>query len=112
VPGYLVVCVGLSEVISSSTKDQILRFLDIIVKVVQDALCDDEEGVRQIMAASSFQNLYTLVGSRAMDEVVPALIVSLESSDSDDIRRVRALNGLTGILSIKDIITFASERLR
>jgi hypothetical protein len=39
--------VGLSEVISSSTKDQILRFLDIIVKVVQDALCDDEESVRQ-----------------------------------------------------------------
>jgi hypothetical protein len=36
-----------------------------------------------------------------MDEVVPALIVSLESSDSDDIRRVRALNGLTGILSIR-----------
>jgi HEAT repeat protein len=106
------VCVGLSEVISSSTKDQILRFLDIIVKVVQDALCDDEEGVRQI-AASSFQNLYTLVGSRAMDEVVPALIVSLESSDSDDIRRVRALNGLTGILSIRsrELLPYIIPRL-
>jgi hypothetical protein len=65
------------------------------------------------MAASSFQNLYTLVGSRAMDEVVPALIVSLESSDSDDIRRVRALNGLTGILSIRsrELLLYIIPRL-
>jgi hypothetical protein len=94
------VCVGLSEVISSSTKDQILRFIDIIVKVVQDAICDDDVDVRE-MAASSFQNLYSLVGSRAMDEVVPALMVALESSDRDNLRRDRALNGLTGILSIR-----------
>jgi hypothetical protein len=106
------VCVGLSEVIGSSTKDQILRFLDIIVKAVQDALCDDDESVRQ-MAASSFQNLYMLVGSRAMDEVVPALIVALESSDDDDIRQVRALNGLTGILSVrsKEILPYIIPRL-
>eukprot|EP00980_Cylindrotheca_fusiformis_P009505 scaffold2077_cov119-Cylindrotheca_fusiformis.AAC.8 len=106
------VCVGLSEVISSSTKDQILRFLDIIVKVVQDALCDDEPDVRQ-MAASSFQNLYTLVGSRAMDEVVPALVVSLESNDSDETRRLRALNGLTGILSIRsrELLPYIIPRL-
>lgn len=106
------VCVGLSEVISSSTKDQILRFLDIIVKVVQDALCDDEIEVRR-MAASSFQNLHTLVGSRAMDEVVPALIVSLESDDSDDVRRLRALNGLTGILSIRsrELLPYIIPRL-
>ena len=106
------VCVGLSEVIGSSTKDQIIRFVDIIVKVVQDALCDDDADVRQ-MAASSFQNLYILVGSRAMDEVVPALIVALESSDSDDVRRMRALNGLTGILSIrsKELLPYIIPRL-
>jgi len=105
------VCVGLSEVIGSSTKDQILRFIDIIVKVVQDALCDDEPGVRE-MAASSFQNLYNLVGNRAMDEVVPALMVALESTD-DDIRRDRALNGLTGILSIrsKELLPYIIPRL-
>jgi len=106
------VCVGLSEVIGSSTKDQILRFLDIIVKAVQDALCDDDEGVRE-MAASSFQNLYILVGSRAMDEVVPSLIVALESDDADEERRIKALNGLTGILSIrsKEILPYIIPRL-
>jgi HEAT repeat protein len=105
------VCVGLSEVIGSSTKDQILRFIDIIVKVVQDALCDDDLSVRQ-MAASSFQNLYNLVGSRAMDEVVPALMVALENTD-DDSSRVRALNGLTGILSIrsKELLPYIIPRL-
>jgi HEAT repeat protein len=105
------VCVGLSEVIGSSTKDQILRFIDIIVKVVQDALCDDDASVRE-MAASSFQNLYNLVGSRAMDEVVPALMVALENTD-DEIGRERALNGLTGILSIrsKELLPYIIPKL-
>jgi HEAT repeat protein len=106
------VCVGLSEVIGSSTKDQILKFLDIIVKVVQDALCDDDESVRK-MAASSFQNLYILVGNRAMDEVVPALMVALESSEDDETKRARALNGLTGILSIRsrELLPYIIPRL-
>jgi HEAT repeat protein len=105
------VCVGLSEVIGSSTKEQILRFLDIIVKVVQDALCDDDVSVRG-MAASSYQNLYNLVGNKAMDEVVPSIKVSLESND-DEVRRERALNGLTGILSIrsKELLPYIIPRL-
>jgi HEAT repeat protein len=105
------VCVGLSEVIGSSTKDQIIRFLDIIVNVVQDAICDDNEGVRE-MAASSFQNLYNLVGSMAMDEVVPSLMVALENEDDED-RSYRALNGLTGILNIrsKELLPYIIPRL-
>ena len=94
------VCVGLSEVIQSSTKDHILKFIDIIVKVVQDALCDDDDGVRE-MAASSFQHLHSLVGNRAMDEVVPSLMVALETSGGDETKQTRALNGLTGILSMR-----------
>eukprot|EP00536_Pseudo-nitzschia_multiseries_P003235 jgi/Psemu1/185424/e_gw1.48.135.1 len=106
------VCVGLSEVISSSTKDQILRFLDIIVRVVQDAICDDNQGVRE-MAAASFQNLYNLVGSTAMDEVVPSLMVALESAEEDENRSERAMNGLTGILSIrsKELLPYIIPRL-
>ena len=105
------VCVGLTEVIGSSTKDQIIRFLDIIVKVVQDAICDDHEGVRE-MAASSFQNLYNLVGNLAMDEVVPSLMVALESEDDEE-RSFRALNGLTGILNIrsKELLPYIIPRL-
>eukprot|EP00934_Nitzschia_sp_Nitz4_P004140 Nitzschia sp. Nitz4//scaffold10_size219509//6161//15193//NITZ4_001393-RA/size219509-augustus-gene-0.260-mRNA-1//-1//CDS//3329532815//4130//frame0 len=106
------VCVGLSRVISSSTKDQILRYFDLIVKVVQDALCDEDESVRE-RASVCFQNLHVLVGSRAMDEVVPSLMVALESSESDETRRSRALNGLTGILSLrsKQLLPYIIPRL-
>lgn len=95
------VCVGLMEVIScSTTRDQILRFIEIIVKVVQDALTDESAKVRK-MAASSFQSLHPVVGSRAFDEVVPSLMVALENKDGDEKSRARALNGLTGILSVR-----------
>lgn len=106
------VCVGLTEVIGSSTKDQIIKHLDTVVKVVQDTLCDDDESVREL-AASSFQNLYSLVGSRAMDEVVPSLMVALENGDLDEVRRTRALNGLTGILGIrsKELLPYIIPRL-
>lgn len=105
------VCVGLSEVIKSSTKDQIVRYIDIIVKLVQDALCDEDELVRQ-MAASSFQSLYSVVGSRAMDEVVPSLMVALELG-RDEASRNRALNGLTGIMRVrsKDLLPYVVPRL-
>lgn len=104
------VCVGLTEVINCSTKDQILRFLEIIVKVVQDALSDDDANVRK-MAATSFQSLHSVVGSRAMDEVVPSLMVSLENGDPKT--RHRALNGLTGILSVRsrELLPYIVPRL-
>ena len=105
------VCVGLSEVIKHSTKDQILRFIEIIVKVVQDALSDDDENVRK-MAAASFQSLYNVVGDRAFDEVIPSLMVALEKGDSEE-KRHRALNGLTGILGVRsrELLPYIIPRL-
>jgi HEAT repeat protein len=104
------VCVGLSEVLGVSTREQILRFIEIIVKVVQDALCDEDEGVRD-MAASCFQNLHKAVGNKALDEIVPSLLVALESDD--ETKRIRALNGLTGILSIRsrELLPYIIPRL-
>ncbi|KAL9182373.1 hypothetical protein ACHAXT_013025 [Thalassiosira profunda] len=92
------VCVGLAEVIDCSSKEQLQKFLDIIIKVVQDALCDDDQEVRT-MAASCFQNLYNVVGNRTLDEIVPALLVAMESEDEEE--KTRALNGMTGILSVR-----------
>lgn len=106
------VCVGLSEVIKCSTKEQIVRFIEIIVKVVQDALSDESPRVRK-MAASSFQSLYLVVGSRAFDEVVPSLMVALENDQTSEDSRMRALNGLTGILSVrsKELLPYLIPRL-
>jgi hypothetical protein len=104
------VCVGLSEVLNVSTKEQILRFIEIIVVVVRDALCDEDEGVREI-AASCFQILHKAIGDPALNEIVPSLLVGLESED--DKARTRALNGLTGILSIRsrELLPFIIPRL-
>ena len=63
------------------------------------------------MAASCFQSLYTVVGSRALDEVVPTLLFAMESEDDD--AKVRAVNGLVGILSIrsKELLPYLIPRL-
>lgn len=104
------VCVGLAEVIDCSSKEQITKFLDIIVKVVQDALCDDNGEVRT-MAASCFQNLYNLVGNRTLDEIVPALLVAMEG-DNDE-AKARSLNGMVGILSVRsrELLPYIVPRL-
>jgi hypothetical protein len=102
-------CVGLTEVISCSTKEQLLKFLEILVKAVRDALCDEDEDVRK-MAISAFQQLYGVVGSRVLDEIVPVLLVSM---DMDDETRKRAVYGLTGILTVrsKELLPFLVPRV-
>jgi hypothetical protein len=106
------VCVGLTEVIKCSTKDQIIRYIEIIVKVVQDALATDDPKVRA-MAATSFQSLYAVVGGRAMDEIIPSMMVALENGEQDYDARARALNGLTGILSVRsrELLPYILPRL-
>jgi HEAT repeat protein len=106
------VCVGLTDVLKSSTKEQILRYLEIIVKVIQDALCDENETVRK-MAAMTFKSLHAVVGNLALDQVVPSLMVALESANHDDMSRVRALHGLTGILSVRsrELLPYIIPRL-
>jgi hypothetical protein len=105
------VCVGLTEVIKSSTREQILRFIEIIVKLVQDALSDEDPQVCQ-MAASSFQSLYSVVGNKALEEVLPSLMVALETS-KDEQSKTRALNGIAGIMSVRsrDILPYVVPRL-
>ena len=103
-------CVGLAEVISCSSKEHLLKFLDILVKAVRDALSDEDGDVRK-MAISAFQQLYSVVGSRVLDEIVPALLVSM---DMDDQTRTRAIYGLTGILTVrsKELLPILVPRVR
>ena len=104
------VCVGLAEVIACSSKEQIIKYLEILVKVVRDALCDESSEVRR-MAAECFQSLYQTVGARTLEEIVPPLLVGMESTD--DAAKARALNGMAGILSVrsKELLPFIIPRL-
>ena len=59
------------------------------------------------MAASSFQSLYAVVGNRALDEIVPTLMVAFSSPDEQS--RARALNGKNvslAIAPVQDILLF------
>ena len=105
------VCVGLNEVIKCSTKDQISKYLGLIVNLQKNSLSDDDADVRS-MAASSFQSLYSMVGSRAFDEVVPSLMVALEYNEDEE-SKTRALNGLVGILAVRsrELLPYIVPRL-
>jgi len=65
------------------------------------------------MAASSFESLHAVVGSQAMDEIVPSLMVALESGEEDESSRLRALNGLTGIIGVRsrELLPYIIPRL-
>ena len=105
-------CVGLSEVLACSTKEQLEKYLDIFTKAVQNALCDDDEGVREL-AASCFQTLYNTVGNRAFEQVVPVLLVAMSKQNTDESAARRAIVGLTGILKIRsrDLLPYLIPRL-
>ncbi|CAM9978455.1 unnamed protein product, partial [Phaeothamnion confervicola] len=72
------VCLGLAEIFESATRRQIEEFLEVLVPAVQEAVCDPSRGVRE-QAARAFQTLHRMVGMRAVEEVVPALLEQLAS---------------------------------
>ena len=62
------VCVGLSEIMISTSKDMVLSFVDSLVPTVRRALCDEAPEVR-LAAAKTFDSLHNTVGSRALDDI-------------------------------------------
>ena len=59
------VCVGLSEIMSSTSRDMVLSFVNSLVPTVRRALCDESPEVRAA-AAKTFDSLHNTVGSRAL----------------------------------------------
>ena len=57
------VCVGLSEIMFSTSRDMILTFVNSLVPTVRRALCDHSPEVRAA-AAKTFDSLHNTVGSR------------------------------------------------
>jgi len=86
------VCIGLAYVIDSSSREVIIKYSSTILPVVKNLLCDNDTSVRAMAATPCFHNLYSKIGMRALEELVPSLLVSMDA---------RALNGLTGILSVR-----------
>jgi len=90
------VCVGLSEIMSSTSRDMVLTFVDSLVPTVRKALCDSDPSVRQA-AAKTFDSLHSTVGGRALDDILPSLLEQL----SDPALHENTLDGLRQIMAIK-----------
>ncbi|KAL9381895.1 hypothetical protein Peur_024930 [Populus x canadensis] len=90
------VCIGLSEVMASAVKSQLLSFMDELIPTIRTALCDSMPEVRE-SAGLAFSTLYKSAGMQAIDEIVPTLLHALEDDETSD----TALDGLKQILSVR-----------
>ncbi|MQL85382.1 hypothetical protein Taro_017909, partial [Colocasia esculenta] len=90
------VCIGLSEVMGSAGKHQLLGFMDELIPTIRIALCDSMSEVRE-SAGLAFSTLYKSAGMQAIDEIIPTLLHALEEDETSD----RALDGLKQILSVR-----------
>ncbi|XP_057471002.1 protein ILITYHIA [Actinidia eriantha] len=90
------VCIGLSEVMGSAGKSQLLSFMDELIPAIRTALCDSIPEVRE-SAGLAFSTLYKSAGMQAIDEIIPTLLRALEDDQTSD----TALDGLKQILSVR-----------
>ncbi len=70
------VCVGLTEVIAAAGRQQLVEYLVNVVPVVRKALGDKLAEVREA-AAQAFDMLYSSLGPKVLDDILPPLLVAL-----------------------------------
>lgn len=92
------VCIGLSEIMASTSKEMVLTFVHSLVPTVRKALQDPLPEVREA-AAKTFESLHNTVGSRALDDILPYMLEGL--SDPDPLVAENTLDGLRQVMSIK-----------
>lgn len=92
------VCIGLSEIMASTSREMVLTFVNSLVPTVRRALCDPLPAVRQA-AAKTFDSLHSTVGVRALDDILPAMLNQL--NDTDPHVAECTLDGLRQVMAIK-----------
>ncbi|XP_053962827.1 eIF-2-alpha kinase activator GCN1 isoform X1 [Anastrepha ludens] len=92
------VCIGLSEIMASTSKEMVLSFVDSLVPTVRKALSDPLPEVREA-AAKTFESLHSTVGTRALDEILPSMLEGL--NDTDPNVAEHTLDGLRQVMTIK-----------
>ncbi|XP_072943447.1 stalled ribosome sensor GCN1 isoform X2 [Epargyreus clarus] len=92
------VCIGLGEILASTSRDAVLTFADGLIPTVRTALCDELPIVRTA-AARTFDSLHATIGNKALDDILPAMLEQLNSPDPAVADAT--LDGLKQIMSIK-----------
>lgn len=72
------VCIGLSEIMKSTSRDHVIGYSDSLVPTVGQALSDSKAPVRRA-AAMTFDSLHANIGLRALEEILPDLLEKLVS---------------------------------
>uniref|UniRef100_A0A8C4T4N2 GCN1 activator of EIF2AK4 n=1 Tax=Erpetoichthys calabaricus TaxID=27687 RepID=A0A8C4T4N2_ERPCA len=90
------VCIGLSEIMKSTSKDAVLVFSESLVPTVRKALCDPLEEVREA-AAKTFEQLHSTIGHQALDDILPTLLQQLDDEETAEF----ALDGLKQVMAVK-----------
>lgn len=90
------VCIGLSEIIASTSREMVQAFADSLLPTVTKALYDPLPEVR-MAAAKTFDSLHSAVGSQVLDEILPRLLDLL----GDPVHGESTLDGLRQVMSIK-----------
>ena len=102
------VCIGLGEVMASTSRDQVQHYLSIIVPTVEKGLCDPFERVRKA-AAKAFDKLYNIIYQQALQEVLKPLIPKL----TDETIGEYATDGLKQVIAVrsKSVMPFLIPQL-
>ncbi|CAH0604472.1 unnamed protein product [Chrysodeixis includens] len=92
------VCIGLGEILASTSRDAVLSFADGLVPTVRTALCDPLPEVR-MAAARTFDSLHATIGNKALDDILPQMLEGLKDPDPEIADAT--LDGLKQIMAIK-----------
>ncbi|KAJ1530782.1 hypothetical protein ONE63_005633 [Megalurothrips usitatus] len=92
------VCIGLSEIMASTSRDMVLTFVNSLVPTVRKAMCDPLPEVREA-AAKTFDSLHSTVGVRALDDILPSMLNQLSDPDPQVVECT--LDGLRQVMAIK-----------
>ncbi|XP_019394778.1 PREDICTED: eIF-2-alpha kinase activator GCN1 isoform X1 [Crocodylus porosus] len=90
------VCIGLSEIMKSTSRDAVLFFSVSLVPTVRKALCDPLEEVREA-AAKTFEQLHSTIGHQALEDILPFLLKQLDVEETSEF----ALDGLKQVMAVK-----------
>lgn len=72
------VCIGLNEIMKSTSRDHVIGYSDSLIPTVCKALSDTNGSVREA-AAKTFDSLHSNVGTRVLEEILPDLLEKLVS---------------------------------
>ncbi|CAB3252124.1 unnamed protein product [Arctia plantaginis] len=92
------VCIGLGEILASTSREAVLSFADGLVPTVRTALCDPLADVR-LAAARTFDSLHLTIGNKALDDILPQMLEQL--NDPDPQVADATLDGLKQIMALK-----------